>query len=75
MEEIIIKIIREVRPYEQIERDTELIKSGLLDSLAVIKLTMLLEDEFEIEIAEEEVNVENFCSVTNIVHLITKIKI
>ena len=70
MAERIIEIIKEIRPYEIVDANTELIESGILDSLAIFQLVTLLEDEFEIEIADEAVTAENFSTVNCILLLI-----
>ena len=68
--EKIINLIKELRPYEQIDVDTELIKSGVLDSLAVLGLVTLIEDEFEVEIEDDAVTAENFATVISILKVI-----
>ena len=73
MTEKIIELIGEIRPYEHINPTTELIKSGILDSLAIIGLVVSLEDEFGVEIADEAVTRENFSTVAAISSLINKV--
>ena len=72
MHEKILELIKELRPYERINADTELVKSGILDSLAVLGLVTLIEDEFEIEIEDDDVIAENFRTVWCILKLIDK---
>ena len=67
-----IEIIKSLRPYEQISEDTELIESGILDSLAVITLITLLEDEFDVEIADDQVTAKNFATIQDIIRLLEK---
>ena len=73
MTEKIIELIGEIRPYEQINPTTELIESGILDSLAIIGLIVSLEDEFGVDIADEAVTRENFSTVAAICALINNI--
>ena len=70
MTEKIIEIINELRPYEEISYNTELIQSRILDSLAVFALVTQLEDCFGIEIPDDAVTADNFSSVTIIARLI-----
>jgi acyl carrier protein len=63
IENEIIKLIHEINPFEEIQADTELIKSGILTSMALFELIYLLENEFDIEIPEEQFVPENFSSV------------
>lgn len=43
--------------------DTNLLEHGLLDSLAVIELLTLIEGEFRITIAAEDLELDNFRSI------------
>ena len=70
----VITLINELRPYEQVEEDTELIKSGVLDSLAVFALVGMIEDTFEVEIPDDAITAENITSAYRIVQLINSLK-
>lgn len=50
--------------------DTELLDSGLLDSLGVIELLMLIEQEFGITVAPDDLELENFRTITAIAELV-----
>jgi len=71
--ERIIALIGEISPYEDIGEDTQLIESGIIDSLSLVILISLLEEEFDVEINEEEFVAVNFASVSAIERLIRKI--
>lgn len=70
MIEKIIEMIRDINPYEQIDEASELVKSGILDSLSILSLVTQLEDEFEIEIPEDAVTAKKFATVADIVRLV-----
>lgn len=70
----IIELLKEIRPYEKITETSELIESGILDSLGIINLITQLEDAFEIEIADDAVTASNFSNVDSIVELVMKSK-
>ena len=70
MIEKIIELIREILPYEQINENTELVESGILNSLSIVALITQLEDEFCVEIADDAVTAKNFSSVREILRLI-----
>ncbi len=53
-------------PDNIIEKDQDLLLSGLLDSLSVVKLVAWLEKECELSIPAEDVLVENFGTLTSI---------
>ncbi|QQS47211.1 MAG: acyl carrier protein [Acidobacteriota bacterium] len=46
--------------------DTDLMESGLLDSLTLVELMTGLEDEFGVRISFDDIELDNFRSVTNI---------
>lgn len=73
MEEIekkIIELIEEIQPYEEFDKETNLLEGGILDSVALFLLVQEIEEEYDIDIDMEEVNVENFANVRNIVDLV-----
>lgn len=51
----------------EIGNDDELLLSGLLDSLSVVKLIAFMEDEFDVSISAADVTIEMMESVTAIV--------
>lgn len=72
MLDTILDILREVNPFEEIEADTELIESGILDSLSIVYVMNELQAQFGIEIPEEYLQAENFCSASEIMEIIEK---
>ncbi len=50
-----------------IEMSTELIDSGIVDSLSIVGLIAFLEEKTKKPILYEEINLEDFSSVENIV--------
>jgi len=55
---------------DELQADTELVSSGILDSLAVLKLVTFLEEEFGIEVAAHEADEEHLDSLTLIGQLV-----
>ena len=51
---------------EPISEDTDLLKSGLVDSLAIVRLVAYVEKEFTIVVSATELTLENFSSVNAI---------
>ena len=49
-----------------IKGDTQLIKSGILDSLSLLKLVFFLEQRFSIKVGMEDVVPENFATIDTI---------
>lgn len=64
--ETVLRMVKELKPYESIELDTELIKSKILDSMGIFNLVSMLEEEFDIIIDENEMSVQNFSTVNKI---------
>jgi acyl carrier protein len=54
------------------DRDTNLIRQGLIDSMGVMKLTIFLEKRFGIEIDIEEITAENFETLSRIGRLVVR---
>jgi acyl carrier protein len=46
--------------------DTDLIQTGILDSLALVELLTYIEEEFEAEIPLEDIGIEDFHSIAKI---------
>jgi acyl carrier protein len=46
--------------------ETDLIETGLLDSLALVELLAELEESFDVSISTDDMEIENFRSITNI---------
>ncbi|WP_294497495.1 acyl carrier protein [uncultured Gemmiger sp.] len=72
--EEILKILAEVKPGLAPAPDTELIKSGLLDSVEVMQLVMALGEEFDIEITPTDLREENFHTVAAICALVNRLE-
>jgi acyl carrier protein len=71
---IITYIIEEIsnEPVEDIDVKEDLLGSGIVDSLGMMKLVLFLEKEFQIKIRPEDMTVENFKTVQNISEYLTK---
>jgi len=75
MREQIIEFIRDEYVEDEdteIEVDTPLITSGLVDSFSMVSLKMFLEDEYEIKMTDEEANTEAFDTVQAIMDLVQR---
>jgi len=46
--------------------ETDLLETGLLDSLALVELLAQLEESFDVSISTDDLELENFRSITNI---------
>jgi len=50
--------------------ETDLVETGVLDSLALVELLVAVEEEFQIRFAPEELDIERFRSVAALVELV-----
>ena len=51
---------------EAIDNETDLIMSGVIDSLDIVHLITFIQKEFELKIPPTEITVENFSSISKI---------
>lgn len=56
----------------QLDDDTRLIESGIIDSLGIMKLLQYLEESFSIHISDDELRPENFETPAIIASLVEK---
>ncbi len=73
MEEI-TKILKEILPDVDVEKQTALVDDRILTSINILKLVMKLNDEFDIEITPMDMLPENFNSVAAIKKLVEKLE-
>ena len=70
----ILEILKEIRPDVDFENETELIDGDILDSFDIISIVGEFNDEFDIEINVEDLEPENFNSVTAMKELIVRLQ-
>jgi D-alanine--poly(phosphoribitol) ligase subunit 2 len=66
------RLFREVLALDVPSADTDLIESGLLDSLALVEMLFELEQRFGVELALEELEVDSFRTTGRIADLVTQ---
>jgi methoxymalonate biosynthesis acyl carrier protein len=54
--------------------DTDLIETGLLDSLVLVELLLHLEEEFDIDVVVAELDIDDFRTVRSIGALVTRLR-
>ncbi len=74
MRERILAILKDVRPDVDFETETGLISGEVLESLDLLTVITLLQDELEIEIDGQEISVENFDSLDAMVKMAERLK-
>lgn len=73
MEEL-LDILKDMKPGVQFENEANLIDDGILDLLDVMNLSVILNDEYDIEITPLDIIPENFKSIESIYALITRLQ-
>jgi len=67
---IVERLYLKVEP-ESIENNASLMQTYGVDSVSLLELVVGLEDEFDIEIDDDEFDVENFATVTALREFVT----
>ncbi|MGB3478763.1 MAG: acyl carrier protein [bacterium] len=60
---------------QEVDENTPLISSGIVDSFSMVSLKMFLEKKFDIKIPDEKATTEAFDSVTNIMDLLKEFNV
>lgn len=66
------KILLDINPDLDYEKETALVEDGIFDSLEVMSIVTEIEDSFHVEIDPDDVIAENFNSMETILKLIEK---
>ncbi len=68
----ILELIEKYSEVKNINENTEIITSNIIDSFAIIQLIFDLENIFQIKIEAQELNIENFKNARTIYEFIKK---
>jgi acyl carrier protein len=71
-EEFILEYLRSLDPEHDIQPNTDLVSTGILDSLASLQIISYLEKQFGIRIPDTEVNLQNFYSAKTLTGLVLR---
>lgn len=72
VQKAVFDIIRELSGVESIELDASLQKDIFLDSLGMVTLLLMVEDEFKIELDESDMNPFDLITVNDVFELVKK---
>lgn len=72
--EQLLKIMSEIRPDVDFEKETQLIDGDILDSFDIISIVGEVNDQFNIEINVNDLLPENFNSASALYELIQKLQ-
>lgn len=59
----------------ELDFDRPLIESGVIDSMGVFHLVSFLEDEFGVQVEDEDLVVENFQTINTIARLVERLSV
>jgi len=59
---------------ESLKDDTQLLRSGIVDSLGMLDLVRFLQESFMMQISDEELTPENFATVASLVDFVEQKK-
>lgn len=71
---VIIEILKEINPYEDIEADTDLTAEELLSSLNLMYLITELEERYDFTIPEDKIKPEYFKTIRKIALMVQELK-
>ena len=72
--EKLIEILNSLKPGVDYTAQTNIIDGGILDSMTIVRLITLLEDEFDVEFSVTDLVPENFNTVEAIMNLIHRLE-
>ena len=70
LEKYIVTEIAVERDKKSLEPDEDLLGSGIIDSMAVMKLVLFLEETFGIEVEDQDIVPENFQDLNSLVEYV-----
>ena len=73
MKKQLMRILEEIRPDVDFEKEKQLITDGILDSFDIVSLVAALNDEFDVEIEVGDLVPDNFNSIEGMMELIEKL--
>ena len=73
MEEL-LEILNDIKPGVDFKNSANLVDSGTLDSLSIIRLVSEIDDEFDVEISVPDIIPENFNSVDGMMKMIERLQ-
>ena len=72
--EDLIKILSEIKPWVDFEKEENLMEDEILDSFDIVSLVAKIDEEFDVEITPKDLVPENFKSAKTIYDLISKLQ-
>lgn len=74
IQETILRFLREKTGQADIAPDTELLKSGLVNSLFALEMVVFVETTFGLKLGRKDITPENFSSADQITALVERLR-
>jgi acyl carrier protein len=72
VEEVITGFLGQLTPLDFIEPDTNIFEAGIVNSLLALQLINRMEQHFQFEIGEDDLDRENFSSIRNMTQFVLR---
>jgi acyl carrier protein len=63
-------LLERLLPADLIDADTDIFATGMVNSLISLQIINLLEQTFELEVGEDDLEIENFSSIRNMARFV-----
>ncbi len=70
----IIEKLHDGRTDLEISPEDDLLGSGLIESMAMMRLIAFIEEEYSIKVSPQEMTIENFMTVEAMVNFVNRVK-
>ncbi len=70
----IIEKLHDGRADLEISPEDDLLGSGLIESMAMMRLIAFIEEEYSIKVSPQEMTIENFMTVEAMVNFVNRVK-
>lgn len=73
VQQIVLDFLREKTGGADIQADTQLLKSGLVNSLFALEIVVFVEKTFGLKLGRKDISPENFASAASITALVERL--
>lgn len=74
IQEELMQFLKGKNPEAELDWDTDLFKSGVVNSLFALEIVMFVEKTFSIKLKRKDIQAENFSTINRIAALVERVK-
>lgn len=74
VQESVMAFLKGKNPEAELDYETEIFKSGIVNSLFALELVMFVEKEFHIKLKHKDIRLENFTTINRIAALVDRLR-